>query len=143
MGLSEPNDGSRVLRKTAGPGGRDPNAKLLIWRLLLAAFLSVSCLFVHYFGSKDVSTAGLLGSLGLLYTTITVCWAAYLAGTPRRLLISIQLAADTLCIGLLVHFSGGPYSAFPLVFLVPIMLGAYFRDARWSIAIAGTASVVA
>jgi two-component system sensor histidine kinase PilS (NtrC family) len=89
-----------------------------------------------------VATAGLLGSLGLLYTTITVCWAAYLAGAPRRLLISIQLAADTLCIGLLVHFSGGPYSAFPLVFLVPIMLGAYYRDARWSMAIAGTAAIL-
>ncbi len=142
MRLSDPSDGSRVPNKVSGPGGRDPNAKLLIWRLLLAAFLSVSSLFVHYFGSQDVSPAGLLGSLGLLYTTITVCWAAYLAGAPRRLLLSVQLAADTLCIGLLVHFSGGPYSAFPLVFLVPIMLGAYYRDARWSIAIAGTAAIL-
>ena len=108
--------------------------------LLLAALLTVSSLFVHNFGSGDVSTPGLLGSLGLLYTTITVCWAAYLAGAPRPLLLSIQLAADTLCIGLLVHFSGGPYSAFPLVFLVPIMLGAYYRDARWSLAIAGAAA---
>jgi len=142
MDLSEPSDGSRVPSRTAGPGGRDPNAKLLVWRLLLAAFLSLSTLFVHYFGSKEVSPAGLLGSLGLLYTTITVCWAAYLAGAPSRVLISVQLAADTLCIGLMVHFSGGPFSAFPLVFLVPIMLGAYYRDARWSMAIAGTAAIL-
>jgi two-component system sensor histidine kinase PilS (NtrC family) len=142
MVLSEPNYGSRVPRKTAGPGGRDPNARLLIWRLLLAAFLTLSSLFVHVFGSEDVSTPGLLGSLGLLYTTITVCWAAFLAGAPRHLLLSIQLAADTLCIGLLVHFSGGPYSAFPLMFLVPIMLGAYYRDARWSMTIAGIAAIL-
>ena len=140
MGLSEPNHGSRVPRQTTGPGGRDPNARLLLWRLLLAAFLTISFLIVHNFGSRDVSTPGLLGSLGLLYTTIAVCWAAYLAGASRPLLLSIQLAADTLCIGLMVHFSGGPYSAFPLVFLVPIMLGAYYRDARWSLAIAGAAA---
>jgi two-component system sensor histidine kinase PilS (NtrC family) len=141
-GLSEPNGGSRVPNNTAGPGGRDPNARLLIWRLLLAAFLTISSLIVHYFGSQDVSTPGLLGSLGLLCTTITVCWAAYLAGAPRHLLLSIQLGSDTLCIGLLVHFSGGPYSAFPLMFMVPIMLGAYYRDARWSMAIAGTSAIL-
>ncbi len=140
--MPEPNDGSRVPKKIKGPGGRDPNARLLIWRLLLAAFLTVSSLFVHYFGSEDVSTPGLLGSLGLLSTTIAVCWAALLAGAPRRLLLSIQLASDTLCIGLLVHFSGGPFSALPLTFMVPIMLAAYFRDARWSMAIAGTAAIL-
>lgn len=140
--LPEPIDGSRVPRKIDGPGGRDPNAKLLIWRLLLAAFLTICSLFVHYFGSKDVSSPGMLGSLGLLYTTIAVCWAAFLAGAPRRLLLSIQLASDTLCIGLLVHFSGGPLSALPLAFMVPIMLAAYYRDARWSMAIAGTAAIL-
>jgi PAS domain S-box-containing protein len=141
-GLNQPHDGSRAPKKIAGPGGRDPNAKLLVWRLLLAAFLSVSCLFVHVFGAEDVSSAGLMGSLGLLYTSIAVCWAAYLARAPRQVLLSFQLAADTFCIGLLVHFSGGPFSAFPLVFLVPIMLGAYYRDARWSLAIAGTAAIL-
>jgi two-component system sensor histidine kinase PilS (NtrC family) len=140
--LSESNGGSRAQNENFGSGNRDPNVRLLMWRLLLAAFLSVSSLFVHYFGSKDVSAPGLLGSLGLLFTTITVCWAAYLAGAPRRLLLSVQLAADTLCIGLLVHFSGGPYSAFPLMFLVPIMLGAYYRDARWSMTIAGIAAIL-
>ena len=140
--MPEPNDGSRVPKKIDGPGGRDPNARLLIWRLLLAAFLTVCSLFVHNFGSNDVSTPGLMGSLGLLYTTIAVCWAAYLAGAPRRLLLSAQLAADTLCIGFLVHFSGGPYSVLPLAFLVPIMLAAYYRDARWAMAIAGTAAIL-
>jgi len=142
IGLSEPNNGSRVRPNSIGPGGRDSNARLLVWRLTFAAFLTVSSLFVHYFGSSDVSTSGLMGSLGLLYTTIAVAWAAYMAQMPRRLLLSLQLASDTLCIGLLVHFSGGPYSAFPLVFLVPIMLGAYFLDARWSMAISGTAAIL-
>jgi two-component system sensor histidine kinase PilS (NtrC family) len=140
--LPEPNDGSRVPKKIDGPGGRDPNARLLIWRLVLAAFLTVCSLFVHYFGSNDVSTPGLMGSLGLLYTTIAVCWAALLAGAPRRLLLSVQLAADTVCIGLLVHFSGGPFSALPLAFLVPIMLAAYYRDARWTMALTGTAAIL-
>jgi two-component system sensor histidine kinase PilS (NtrC family) len=140
--LSAPKGGSRAPNIRRGPGRRHPNVRLLIWRLVLAAFLTVSSLFVHAFGSDDVSVPGLLGSLGLLYTTITVCWAAHLAGAPRSLLLSAQLASDTLVIGLLVHFSGGPYSAFPLMFLVPIMLGAYFLDGRWSMAIAGTAAIL-
>lgn len=127
---------------SAGPGGRDPNAKLLFWRLFMAAFLTVSALFAQYFGAQDNSVPGMIGSLGLHYTTIAVCWAAYMARAPRSLLLSAQLAADTLCIGLMVHFSGGPYSVFPLAFLVPIMLGAYYLDARWSISIAGTAAIL-
>lgn len=134
--------GSRAQSTSAGPGGRDPNARLLIWRLILAAFLSVSTLFAYHFGSDDVSMPGMLGSLGLMGTSMAVCWAALMARAPRVVLTSVQLASDTLCIGLMVHFSGGPYSAFPLVFLVPIMLGAYYLDARWSISIAGVAAIL-
>jgi two-component system sensor histidine kinase PilS (NtrC family) len=97
---------------------------------------------VHYFSPQEVAVPGLLGSLGLLYTSIAAAWAAVMAGAPRRTLLVFQLAADTLCIGLLVNFSGGPYSAFPLVFCVTIMLGAYYLDRRWAMAFAGVAAIL-
>ena len=74
--MSDANDGSRAQKTSAGPGGRDTNAKLLYWRLILAAFLSISSLFVHFLGTWDVSLPGMLGSLGLYFTTVAVCWAA-------------------------------------------------------------------
>jgi len=120
--------------------GDDPNANLLLWRLLLALFLTGSSLFVLYPGSARVAGPGLVGALGLLYTSLAASWAATMAGAPRRPLIALQLAADTLAIGLLVHFSGGPYSAFPLVFCVPIVLAARFHGARGALAIAGAAA---
>jgi len=84
--------------------GDDPNANLLLWRLLLALFLTGSSLFVLYLGSARVAGPGLVGALGLLYTSLAASWAATMAGAPRRPLIALQLAADTLAIGLLVHF---------------------------------------
>ena len=85
---------------------------------------------------------GLVGSLGLLVTTVAVSWAAAQASAPQRVLLAAQLIADTLSIGLIVHFTGGPFSVFPLVFCVPIMLAANYLDARWSVAVAGLAAIL-
>ena len=118
----------------------DPNGRLLMWRLLLAVFLTGSSLFVHYLGSARVAGPGLVGALGLLYTILSASWASAMSCAPTRLLVALQVTADTLAIGLLVHFSGGPYSAFSLVFCVPIVLAARFHGARGALAIAGAAA---
>ena len=130
-----------VLKGSRAAGSGDPNIRLLRWRLLLALFLTGSAIFMVYFAAERVTAPGLVASLGLLYTSLAVSWAACHAGAPARVLLSGQLAADTLCIGLLVHFSGGPFSAFPLLYCLPIVLGAYYLGARWSVTIAGVAAI--
>jgi len=126
----------------AGPVRRDLNLRLLGWRLALALLMASAVTVVYLLGSPGIALPGVLGSLGLLFTSIAVCWAAALAGAPVRLLLACQLSADTICIGLLVHFTGGPFSAFPLVFCLPIMMGAYFLEARWAMAYAGAAAIL-
>ena len=139
-----------LTRETGGAGGnhaaglarKDPNLRLLSWRLVLAVLLTAAVSVVHLVGSPGISLPGVLGSLGLLFTSIAVCWAAALAGAPSRFLLACQLSADTICIGLLVHFTGGPFSAFPLIFCIPIMMGAYYLDGRWAMAYAGAAAIL-
>ncbi|MBE0566886.1 MAG: PAS domain S-box protein, partial [Krumholzibacteria bacterium] len=119
----------------------DPNLRLLLWRGLLAIFLSGSAIFVHYLGSERIAGPGLVGALGLLYTSLAVAWAAQAAGAPRRPLLAAQLAADVVCIGLLVQFTGGPYSAFPLMFCVPVLLAARHLGAGGAMSAAAAAAV--
>ena len=120
---------------------RGANRRLLLWRLLLAIFLTGVSSMLHFLDTTRVAGPGLVATLGLLYTSLGVAWAASLAAVRERLLLGLQLAADVLCIGLLVHFSGGPYSAFPLFFCVPIMLAANYLGARWAVAAAGVAAI--
>ncbi len=117
------------------------NLKLLRWRVGLAIILSAASVGMVLLGPEQVSVPGVVASLGLLFTTLAACWAAALVPiAPRQLLIA-QLSADTLAIGLLVHFTGGPLSVLPLAFCVPIMLGAYFLGSRCAMGLAGTAAI--
>ncbi|HPF71410.1 MAG TPA: ATP-binding protein [Candidatus Krumholzibacteria bacterium] len=128
-------------RRTREGDGADPHARLLLWRGLLAIFLTGSAIFVHYLGSERIAGPGLIGTLGLLYTSLAVAWAAQAAGAPARPLAAAQLAADTLCIGLLVQFTGGPFSAFPLMFCVTILLAARHHGPRGALTVAATAAI--
>jgi two-component system sensor histidine kinase PilS (NtrC family) len=119
----------------------DPNLRLLLWRGLLAIFLTGTSIFVHYLGSDRIAGPGLVGALGLLYTSLAVSWAAQAAGAPARLLLAAQLAADTVCIGLLVQFTGGPFSAFPLMFCVTILLAARHHGPRGALTVAAAAAI--
>lgn len=139
--MSDPRPRQPRSDKNTSPVRRDINLRLLGWRILLALFLSAASALMHFFDPARVTGYGLVGSLGLLYTSLAVSWAAQMARAPQRILLGGQLAADTLCIALLVHFTGGPFSAFPLLFCVPIMLGASYLGARWSITIAGMAAI--
>ncbi|MBU2501495.1 PAS domain S-box protein [bacterium] len=124
-----------------GPVRRDPNRRLLQWRGGLALMLAGIAVLLRLISPEQVALPGVVGSLGLMATTLAVAWAVSQAGVPTRILLAGQLAADTVCLGLLVNFTGGPYSAFPLVFVVPIMLGAYFLGSRAAMAIAGCAAI--
>lgn len=121
---------------------RNPSAELMKWRLLFVAALVVCAVAAWFLDPSAVSVPGLVGSFGLLITSLAASWAALQASAPQRLLLTSQLLADTFCIGLIVHFTGGPFSVFPLVYCVPIMLAANYLDARWSVAVAGLAAIL-
>ncbi|MBK7046132.1 MAG: PAS domain S-box protein [bacterium] len=108
----------------------------------MASVLAVITAVAGLVGVAEVSRPGVLAALGLLGTSLAVSWAASVAGAPQRPLLVLQIAADTVALGLLVHFTGGPYSAIPLAFCVPIMFAAYYLDRRWALAIAGTAATL-
>jgi two-component system, NtrC family, sensor histidine kinase PilS len=118
----------------------DANLRLLKWRLGFAAALTGFSALAHVIGFAGISTAGLVGSVGLLYTTLAASYAATMARLPERPLLSAQLVADIVSLALVVHFTGGPYSAFPLFFCVPIMLGATTLGSRWAVILAGAAA---
>ena len=126
---------------STGPSSLDPNFRLLKWRLWLALALSGFSAIAHLGGFGGISGTGLVGSLGLMYTTLAASWAASMARFPSRPLIAAQLIADVVALALVVHFTGGPYSAFPLMFCVPIMLGAQLLGSRWAVILAGAAAI--
>ena len=122
------------------PSVADPNIRLLKWRLWLALAVTGFSALAHFVGFVGVSPTGLVGSIGLMYTTQAASWAAAMARFPTRPLLATQLICDILTLALVVHFTGGPYSAFPLLFCVPIMLGATLLGSRWAVILAGAAA---
>ncbi len=119
----------------------DPNLRLLRLRLGLAVVLSLASAGMVLLGPRQVVLPGIVASLGLLYTSLAACWAAALVPVGRQLLLVVQLVVDTVVLGLLVQFTGGPFSVLPLAFCVPIMLGAYFLGSRGAMALAGLAAI--
>ena len=106
----------------------------------MAAVLAVLTAVAGLVGVAEVSRPGVLAALGLLATSLAVSWAAAMAGAPQRPLLVLQIMSDTLALGLLVQFTGGPWSAIPLAFCVPIMFAARFLDRRWALVVAGAAA---
>ena len=121
--------------------GQNPNTRLLVWRFYLAIFLTSTCVVSYLVIPDKIVLPGVISSLGLLLTSLAASWAAVMAGLPHRVLMVGQLVADSLVISLLVHFSGGPYSAFPLMFCIPIIMGAYYLGRRGSVVLAGVAAI--
>jgi two-component system sensor histidine kinase PilS (NtrC family) len=131
--VGEPTNGN--------PGAASPSVRLLVWRMWLAAFLGTVCLISYQVAPERLIVAGLVSSLGLMCTTLAASWAAAMARAPGNVLLAFQLLADTVIIALLVHFSGGPFSPLPLVFCIPIILGAYYLGRTWAMILAGAAAV--
>lgn len=130
----------RLSRKHAHEG--EPNLALLKWRLVLAAFIVMATIVMHNLKPGGIMDTSLLACLGFVFITLAVSWAACMGGAPRTFLLISQILADVVSIGLLVSFSGGAASIFPLFFCVPIVLAAYHLGPRWSMIVAGIAAVL-
>jgi len=128
----------------AGVGGDhgDPNLTLVRWRVWFVAALAGLSVLVWLVERRAVDVPGLFGTLGMLATSVGVCWAAAWAGASRQPLLVGQILLDVVGVGFLVHFTGGPYSFFPLAFCVPIVMSAMVLESRWSTVTAGLAAVI-
>ncbi|MBM4130495.1 PAS domain-containing protein [bacterium] len=134
--------GGRAAEPAEGAGLRDPAARLLRWRLLLAAVVAGVAGAAALAGGVGSSRPGVLAGSGLLATSLAVSWAALVAGARQRPLLVFQVLSDTVAVGLLVHFTGGPYSVIPLAACVPIVFAATYLDRRWALIVAASASVL-
>ncbi|PIV80555.1 hypothetical protein COW53_09045 [bacterium CG17_big_fil_post_rev_8_21_14_2_50_64_8] len=119
----------------------DPNLALLRQRMALTGVLALVTTGMVFTDPLRVVVPGAVSALGLGATSLAACWAGALVPLNRRLLLIMQLAVDVLVIGLLVNFTGGPFSILPLAFCVPILLGAYYHGPRASMALAGLAAI--
>ncbi len=140
MPLERQDQLARVLMKMRPAG--DPNISLLKWRLVLASFMVAGTIIMLNLGHAGSMESPLLGSLGFVFISLAVSWAACMGKAPRNPLLISQILADTVGIGLMVHFTGGSASVLPLLFCVPIVLAAYHLGPRWSVIIAGLAAVL-
>ena len=98
--MTNAESGSRDDSRQKKPGRRDPGLVLLKWRLHLVAALLVFGAGAWMIDHTAVVVPGLVGSLGLLVTTVAVAWAALQAGAPRRVLAMVQLVADVVIVAL-------------------------------------------
>jgi len=139
--LADSRRGSRLARGGKPSEAPDPNRRLLLWRALVTVGLIAAAVGLRNFGSGRDVNSGVVAAIGLLGTSLAASWAALVAGTRRDVLLAAQLAADVVCIGLVVQFTGGPFSVFPLVFCLPILLAARYAGRRGALIVAAGAAI--
>ena len=129
-----------AVAETGAPKEIDLNRELLMWRLLFAIFLAVVSFGLRAVSENQIPMTGLLLSLVALFLSLAVTQIGIWAGLSQRFLLGFQIGADTVCIAALVHLFG-PYSAFPLLFCLPILFGAYYLGRRVAMIVASAAAV--
>ncbi len=139
--MSLPDPGPAEDSARALPAASTSDSLLLKWRLGLALAVSGTAFVARHIGLDVVSGAGLIGAVGLMWTTLAAGWAATMASLPSRPLQAAQLLSDAVSLTLVVHFTGGPFSVFPLLYCVPILLAAVLLGPRWSVILAGAAAI--
>ena len=103
-------------------------ARLLVARLVLAAFAFVLALALSPAGRTGAQVLGLWAALALAFLSTAV--SAALMSRVRRLAAfgALQLLADVAMVTALVHFSGSGVSAFGFLYLPITVFGAVLFD---------------
>ena len=112
----------------------------MIWRLLFAIFLAGTSLALRAVSEQTIPASGLILSLLVLFLSLGLTQIGIRLELPRRNLLAFQVGADTFCIAAVVHLFG-PYSAFPLLFCLPILFSAYYLGRRAAMVLASVAAV--
>jgi two-component system sensor histidine kinase PilS (NtrC family) len=116
---------------------------LLLWRTMLAIFLTAAGLLLHVLQPGRVPTLGVVAALlpvylGLALEPAGAWWR--LAPTPRR---TIQIGLDVLGIGVLCAVTGTTATVVPIFFCVPIVLAATWLGRNAATAVAAWAALCA
>jgi two-component system sensor histidine kinase PilS (NtrC family) len=103
-------------------------ARLLVARLVLAAFAFLLALALSPQGQSGTQVLGLWAALALAFLSTAV--SAALIGRVRRLaaFAAVQVLADVAMVTALVHFSGTGVSAFGFLYLPITVFGAVLFD---------------
>lgn len=117
------------------------NRELLLWRLLSAIFLALTSVALRATSEPEIPVAGLGGGLALLFLSLGGAWVGIRMGVNARTLLVYQVSADMVCIAVLVHLFNF-YAAFPLLFTLPVLSGAYYLGRRGAIVVAAIAAVL-
>ncbi len=96
--------------------------------MILFLVLTVAAAAVYRYAPEKSSGTGLIGTLAVLGTSIGLAWMAEAGRWSSRALIPVQMAIDTLSVGLVAFFSG--QSNFVIVFLV--FLSVLVQGLTWS-----------
>jgi len=128
-------------RWEGNPKQPDHNRELLLWRWLFAIFLAGTSLALRAMAAGPLFGQEMLFCLGLLVFSLCLTQISLWAGRRGRSLIGFQLGSDVVCIALLIHLVGEGAIVLPLLFCVPILLGAYYLASRGALILASAAAV--
>jgi len=127
----------KLQERPAAPPGMLPKLKWLTGlRLLLASVLLGSAVVLDLHQRLPFPTSPLYGLLGLTFG-LSLLYSLGLR-SQRRLLLQgvLQLGLDLLLVTVLVHFTGGPDSAFPFMYIFVIFAAANLLERRGSLGVA-------
>lgn len=129
--------GEKPQDRLAAAPGMLPKLKWLTGlRLLLASVLLGSAVVLDLHQRLPFPTSPLYDLLGLTFG-LSLLYSLALR-SQRHLLLqgAVQLGLDLLLVTLLVHFTGGPDSAFPFMYIFVIFAAANLLERRGSLAVA-------
>lgn len=111
-------------------------------RLVAVSALLIGALLVQA-TTEELLPIGRFARLAGLVYGLSLLWLLLLSlRTPPRLHAGLQLAGDLLTIAALTYLTGGLWSPFPFLFLIPVAVAAFTFGLRGSLTVAGGAFVL-
>jgi two-component system sensor histidine kinase PilS (NtrC family) len=118
---------------------RDQFRRLIILRCLIACALVGVGLLILY-GQESAPVFPLLVILGGTILVTPLFWIAHGNGASSNFLVAALTTMDILLETVLVHYTGGAFSQFTLLYLLSIVSGSIFYQLRGTLALATMAT---
>ena len=102
--------------------------KIVFIRLVVATLVVGAAIVALQLQSRELSAAALYSLLGVLYLETGSAYLAYRGGVSFNNLTRLLISVDLVVLTLIVHYSGGSGSIFPILYILPIFVaGLYFQ----------------
>jgi two-component system sensor histidine kinase PilS (NtrC family) len=127
------------------PSGVSPAAiaKWLVGlRLVAISALLIGALVVQA-ATEEILPIGPLARLAAFTYALSLLWIVlFVARIPARAHIGLQMTGDLVITGMLIYFTGGLWSYFPFLFLIPVAVASLVFGLRGALTVAGAAFVL-